>query len=62
MTLPFASGVRRAALAVLALATLPARGDGQGAATRMRVAVTLPATIPGTIPAPAGGLDGRLIV
>lgn len=43
---------------LLALAS-PARGQGGG---RLRVAVTLPASIPGTIPAPASGLDGRLLV
>ncbi len=44
-------------LLVIPAATAPGQGGG-----RLRVAVTLPATVPGTIPAPAAGIDGRLFV
>ncbi len=58
----FVRSASRAALAALTLAALTARAESQSAATRLRVAVTLPATIPGGAPATAAGLEGRLIV
>jgi len=52
-----------ALIAALACAASPSAAQGQGTrASRLRVTVALPATIPGGIPGGAAGLDGRLIV
>lgn len=52
-------GVFGALTAFLAAAATPARAQPLA---RLRVVVSLPATIPGGIPAGAAGLDGRLLV
>lgn len=49
-------------ITVFAALALPLAAEAQVSTARLRVTVTLPATLPGGPPAPSTGIDGRLFV